>query len=108
MNQNTLKAVNWRAAIMLPQNPQPLHCRAIEVSEKTVVLQVPIELKNIGEFRVYLDVPDPLSGAPVYLDFKVKVNAITLMGQISQFRHIMNITEIKPQQKEFLLKLLNR
>lgn len=98
--------VNWRAAAMLAQNPNPLHGRAAEANETTLVLLFPQEIKAGSECRIYLDTPDPSNGQHVYLDFRIRVTTTSLMGQISQFRHLAQILDVKPEQKAFYLSLL--
>lgn len=100
------KVVKWRAAIVLPQQHEPIHGRAIEISTSIVMLQLPIEIKSGNECRVYLDIPDPKTGKPVYIDFRVRVQATTLIGQISEFRHLMQIIQIAEGPKRFLQDLL--
>lgn len=98
--------VNWRAALILPQNTTPLHGRAVEASEQVVILILPNEIKPGVECRVYLDILDPASGRDIYLDFRAAISTSSLIGQISQFRHVAQIIDIKPEQQAFLREML--
>jgi len=100
--------VNWRAALILPQNTTPQHGRAVEACEQSVILILPNEIKPGVECRVYLDILDPATGQDVYLDFRARISASSLVGQISQFRHAAQIIDIKPEQLAFLRDTLKR
>lgn len=109
MNDNVQRhIVNWRSALILPQNATPLHGRAVEASEHSLVVLMPQEIKTGSECRIYLDVIDPANGQDVYLDFRIKVAGTALVGNISQFRHILHIIDIKPEQKTFFHNLLQQ
>lgn len=99
--------VNWRAALILPQNTTPQHGRAVEAGEQSVIVILPNEIKTGCECRVYLDILDPSSGQNVYLDFRARITASSLVGQISQFRHVAQIIDIKAEQKAFLHDILS-
>lgn len=105
-NQPTHHHISWRAAAILKDNTQPIFGHAMEITESSVVISFEKAFPNGLECRVYLDVPDPNSGRPVYLDFRIRVQESSLMGKVSLFRHIMKIIDIKPEQQAFLKRIL--
>lgn len=111
MSQNpshqTRHNINWRAAAIIEGQAQPVYGHAVEVSDSSVVITFEKPFRIGMECRIYLDVPDPDNGRPVYLDFRVKVQEASLMGQVSLFRHVMQISNIKPEQQAFLKRILN-
>lgn len=100
--------VNWRAAAILDGVPQPVYGHAMETSDSNVVISFENPMHVGQECRIYLDIPDPESGKPAYVDFRAKVLETSLTGQTSQFRHLMQITKIAPEQLAFLKHTLNR
>ena len=105
-NNATRHHISWRAAAILPGSTQPIYGHAMEITESSVVISFEKAFPMGMECRIYLDIPDPSTGRPVYLDFKIKVIESALMGKVSLFRHIMKITDIKPEQLAFLKRIL--
>ncbi|WP_028455122.1 hypothetical protein [Chitinilyticum litopenaei] len=103
----SLQTVNWRAAIMLPGNPQPLHGRITGASEQQLVGLFPVSVP-VKDCRLYLDLLDPERKTHCYVDCRVKITTQTLVGQISQFRVFMQIVELQDEQRRFLLARLPR
>lgn len=98
--------VNWRVAAIIEGQTQPLYGHTIEASESNIVVSFDRQLPTGLEFRVYLDIPDPDSGRPAYVDFRAKVQETSLMGQVSLFRHMLHITQILPDQQAYLKRTL--
>ncbi|MBE9609825.1 hypothetical protein [Chitinilyticum piscinae] len=105
-NTPSSRPVNWRAAIILPGNPQPMHGRIAELSDKQLIAFFPHSI-HAKECRLYIDMPDPdHKSAHCYLDCKVRITAQTLAGKISEFRVFMQITELKDEQRTLLNRAL--
>jgi hypothetical protein len=110
MNQSTdtrfRKKVSWRAAIATSPSVTPIYGIAIEVAEHSLIILADKEVKVGTPCHIYLDIP----GAPInkknYIDFTGYVSCTSLVGQVSMFRHIVQIKEINPIQRENLLNAL--
>ncbi len=98
--------VNWRAAVIREKHSRPIYGHASEASESSIIIQLPDALPVGLVCRVYLDIPAPDSGRPDYVDFRVKIMETSLIGQVSEFRHICKITDIQTQQLAFMKKTL--
>ncbi|MCX7205726.1 MAG: hypothetical protein NT086_07015 [Proteobacteria bacterium] len=102
----TRKKVSWRAAIVTTPSVKPVYGVAVEVAEHSLIILADKEVKVGTQCHIYLDIP----GAPInkknYIDFTASVTCTTLIGQISMFRHIVQVKEINAIQRENLLKAL--
>jgi hypothetical protein len=102
----TRKKVSWRAAITTAPSVKPVYGIAVEVAEHSLIILADKEVKVGTHCHIYLDIP----GAPInkknYVDFTGSVSCTSLIGQVSMFRHIVQVKEINTIQRDNLLKAL--
>ncbi|AZN36062.1 hypothetical protein [Iodobacter ciconiae] len=110
MNQTTdthsRKKVSWRAAMVTAPSIPPIYGIAVEVAEHNLIILTDKEVKVGTPCHVYLDIPDMQINKKNYVDFTGTISCTSLMGQISMFRHIVQVKEINAIQRENLLKAL--
>ncbi|AMC33973.1 hypothetical protein [Janthinobacterium sp. B9-8] len=98
------KKVSWRAAIVASPSASPIYGIAIEVAENKLIILADKEVKAGMTCHIYLDIPGSL--VKQYVDFTGNISCTSLIGQISMFRHIVQIKEINATQRENLMKAL--
>ncbi|MEJ2792599.1 hypothetical protein WAE56_04210 [Iodobacter sp. LRB] len=110
MNQTTdtrsRKKVSWRAAMVTAPSVPPVYGIAVEVAEHNLIILADKEVKVGTSCHVYLDIPGTQVNKKNYVDFTGNISCTSLMGQVSMFRHIVQIKEINTIQRENLLKAL--
>ncbi|WP_162143349.1 hypothetical protein [Chitinilyticum aquatile] len=99
------RPVNWRAAIVPQDSQQPIHGRISDISEKHAVALFPQSIAA-RTARLYIDMPDPDRKGRCYLDCKIQISSQTLVGNISEFRLFIQITELDEIQRNLLRRTL--
>lgn len=110
MNQTTdtrtRKKVSWRAAMMTDPSIKPTYGVAVEVADNSLIILADKEVKTGTSCHIYLDIPAAQMNTKNYVDFIGTITCTTLIGQISMFRHIVQIKEVDAAQRDKLHKAL--